>query len=289
MKVGTRWLLGAKLAFSVMLVVVVLHRVSYAEVIARISTANRFDVMVCLLISVPNIALSAWRWQILAQGILSFPAALKYILIGVFYGSILPGAVSGDIARGVALAVKDKTMRVDVLPASILVDRLIGLAALFFIAAIGFMLMSARLASGLEEYQSMAMFGSALSVSIVMGVACVFTPWFAALIRRMNAWIPMASLRAVVERVLAAVIPYTVRPRLLVFAFGLSLLVHMFTIFGYVVAFRAFGIDVTPLTATIFFCIYFKNHGKYKIYRNILTESPIKLILPHLEHPRLTG
>ena len=35
--------------------------------------------------------------------------------------------------------------------------------------------------------------------------------------------------------------------------------------------------------------IYFKNHGKYKIYRNILTESPIKLILPHLEHPRLTG
>jgi hypothetical protein len=36
-------------------------------------------------------------------------------------------------------------------------------------------------------------------------------------------------------------------------------------------------------------CIYFKNHGKYKSYRNILTENPIKLILSHLEHPRLTG
>jgi asparagine synthase (glutamine-hydrolysing) len=35
--------------------------------------------------------------------------------------------------------------------------------------------------------------------------------------------------------------------------------------------------------------IYFKNHGKYKSYRNILTENPIKLILSHLEHPRLTG
>ena len=35
--------------------------------------------------------------------------------------------------------------------------------------------------------------------------------------------------------------------------------------------------------------IYFKNHGKYKSYRNILTESPINLILLHLEHPRLTG
>jgi uncharacterized membrane protein YbhN (UPF0104 family) len=253
MKVGTRWLLGAKLAFSAMLVVAVLHRVSYAEVIARISTANPFDVMVCLLIAVPTMALSAWRWQMLAQGILSFPAALKYILIGLFYGSILPGAVSGDIARGVALAVKEKAMRVDVLPASILVDRLIGLAALFFIAAIGFLLMRAKLASGLEEYQSMALFGTALSAGIVMGVACAFTPWFAILIRWMIAWIPMASPRAVVERVLAAVVPYTVRPGLLLGAFVLSLLVHMFTIFGYMIAFRAFGIDVTPLTATIFF------------------------------------
>jgi hypothetical protein len=37
------------------------------------------------------------------------------------------------------------------------------------------------------------------------------------------------------------------------------------------------------------FGIYFKNHGKYKIYRNILTESQIKQTLSHLEYPRLTG
>lgn len=236
-----------------MLVVAVLHRVSYAEVIAQINTANPVDVMICLLISVPTIAFSAWRWQMLAQSILSFQSAVKYLLIGLFYGSILPGAVSGDIARGVALAAKEKTMRVDVLPASILVDRLIGLAALFFIAAIGFLLMRSMSASGLEEYQSMALSGAALSACIAIGVACAFTPWFAALIRWMIAWIPIASLRAVVDRVLAAVSPYTVRPGLLLGAFGLSLLVHMFTIFGYMIAFRAFGIDVTPLTATIFF------------------------------------
>ena len=253
MKVSARWLLGGKLAFSAILVVAVLHRVSYADVIARLNMANPVDAMICLLISVPTIAFSAWRWQMLAQGILSFHAALKYLLIGLFYGTILPGAVSGDIARGVALAAKEKAMRVDVLPASILVDRLIGMAGLFFIAAIGFLMMRTRLASGLEEYQSIALFGSALSASVVLGVVCTFTPWFAVLIRWMTAWIPLASLRAVVERVLAAVVPYTASPGLLVGAFGLSLLVHMLTIFGYVVAFRAFGIDVTPLTATIFF------------------------------------
>jgi hypothetical protein len=37
------------------------------------------------------------------------------------------------------------------------------------------------------------------------------------------------------------------------------------------------------------FCIYFKNHGKYKIYRNILTENQIKQTLSNLEYPRLTG
>gem|GEM_PF-6915061 len=252
-KVDARWLVGAKLAFSTILVVAVLHRVSYTEVLARINTANPLDAMICLSISFPTIAFSAWRWQMLAQGILTFQAALKYSLIGLFYGSILPGAVSGDIARGVALAIKEKTLRVDVLPASILVDRLIGLAALFFISTFGFLLMSARLASGLEEYQSIALIGSLFSASIVIGVACAFTPWFAILIRWMIALIPLASLRAAGERVLTAVVPYTASPRVLAGAFGLSLLVHAFTIAGYVVAFRAFGINVSPLTATIFF------------------------------------
>jgi hypothetical protein len=40
---------------------------------------------------------------------------------------------------------------------------------------------------------------------------------------------------------------------------------------------------------TASFCIYFKSHGKYKIYRNILTESQINQTLSHLEYPRLTG
>jgi len=252
-KVNARWLVGVKLAFSTLLVVAVLHRVSYAEVLAQINTANPVDAMICLSISLPTIAISAWRWQMLAQGILTFQAALKYSLIGLFYGSILPGAVSGDIARGIALAIKEKNLRVDMLPASILVDRLTGLAALFFISTLGFLLMNTKLASGLEEYQAIALVCSLFSASIVIGVACAFTPWFAILVRWMIALIPMASLHAAGERVLTAVVPYTANPRLLAGAFGLSLLVHMFTIFGYVVAFRAFGIDVSPLTATIFF------------------------------------
>jgi uncharacterized protein (TIRG00374 family) len=253
MKVDARWLLAAKLAFSAALIMAVLHQVSFVEILAQISTANPLDAMICLLISGPAIALSAWRWQILAQGILTFHAALKYALIGLFYGAILPGAVSGDIARCVALAIKEKALRVDVLPASILVDRLIGLAALSFIAAFAFLSLSLKLVPGMEDYQSMALFGGGLSACIVIGIACALTPWFSVLIRRTIFWIPVGSMRLALERVLSAVRPYTIRPQLLGGAFSLSLLVHVITIFGYVVAFHAFSIEITPLAATIFF------------------------------------
>lgn len=253
MKWGSRIRLVGKLALSLGLVVAALRQVDFEQVLSSLATANPCDALVCLLTALPTIGISAWRWQMLAQGTLTFRSALKYVLVGMFYGSVLPSALSGDVARGVALAAKEKSMRIAVLPASILVDRIVGLAALCFISLGGFALLEASTIAGLEEFQSAARTGAALSAGLVLILAFPFSPWFARLVRIALPWIPFSAARTAVRLVADAVAPYAEMPHVLGRAFGLSVVGHLFTMVGYVFAFRAFSIGVDLLTATIFF------------------------------------
>lgn len=253
MKVGPRALLIAKFVFSIALVAAVLSRVVFADVLANLATVKPGYVLVCLFIAVPTIAASAWRWQMLAQGILSFRAAVKYILIGMFYGALLPSAVSADIARGVALAAKDKSKRLVALPASILVDRLLGLAALSCLSTVGFLIVVGHAYAELADYESMALIGAELSIGLAAVSLFPFTPWFERTVRAALPWVPYIHLRTAIERVAAAVVPYATMPGVIVRAFGLSVFIHALTLVGYMVAFRAFDIHVGLLTVTIYF------------------------------------
>lgn len=253
MKIRSCVLLAGKLALSLGLVAMVFRQVDFAQVVASLAAANPAYAVVCLITALPTLLISAWRWQMLGQGALSFHSALKYILIGMFYGSVLPSAVSGDIARGVALAAKEKSMRIAVLPASILVDRFVGLTALCFLSMVGFVLVQSSAIPGLAEYRSVALSGAVLSAGLVFFLAFPFTLWFDRVIRCVLPWVPFATMRAVIRRVADAVAPYAGMPAVLGRAFGLSLLGHLFTVVGYVFAFRAFDIAVDLLTATIFF------------------------------------
>jgi uncharacterized protein (TIRG00374 family) len=85
------------------------------------------------------LCLSALRWQLFAPSLLPYGTALKYTWIGLFYSHILPGALSGDVAKGVSLALRDREARVSALPVSILADKILGLVVLvlFFNVACG--------------------------------------------------------------------------------------------------------------------------------------------------------
>src|SRR5204863_3868722 len=82
------------------------------------------------------ITLSAWRWHVLANGLLDWGQAARYTWIGAFFGHILPGGVSGDIAKGVSIALKHPETRGLSLPASIVVDKLVGFVVLTILFAI---------------------------------------------------------------------------------------------------------------------------------------------------------
>ena len=84
MKIRSCVLLAGKLALSLGLVAMVFRQVDFAQVVASLAAANPAYAVVRLITALPTLLISAWRWQMLGQGALSFHSALKYILIGMF-------------------------------------------------------------------------------------------------------------------------------------------------------------------------------------------------------------
>ncbi len=81
---------------------------------------------------------AGWRWQILlrVQGIqLSWLRLWCLLLIGVFFNYFIPGGTGGDIVK-IFYLLKETPGQRTVALLSVLVDRLIGLIALIFFAAI---------------------------------------------------------------------------------------------------------------------------------------------------------
>jgi glycosyltransferase 2 family protein len=84
-----------------------------------------------------SVLLTFVRWFILvrAQGIpLRLPGALRLGLVGYYYNTFLPGAVGGDIIKAACLAWEQSRRTVAV--ATVIVDRVIGLCGLFWLAAL---------------------------------------------------------------------------------------------------------------------------------------------------------
>ncbi|MBI3018677.1 MAG: flippase-like domain-containing protein [Deltaproteobacteria bacterium] len=82
-----------------------------------------------------SLFITTWRWRLLllSQAIdISFKKSLKLVFIGHFFNIVIPGSVSGDIAKAYYLSknAKDKIKTT----LSIIIDRFIGLVSLLVIA-----------------------------------------------------------------------------------------------------------------------------------------------------------
>jgi hypothetical protein len=96
-----------KLCVSALLLWFVLTRISVADITSRLRTADVNCLIPAFGLAPVVIALSAWRWRLLSLGLIKFNDALSYTWIGLFFGSILPGVIGGDVAKGVSLAAKN--------------------------------------------------------------------------------------------------------------------------------------------------------------------------------------
>lgn len=83
-----------------------------------------------------------WRWYLLVRA-QEFPfryvTAVRYGFVGMMMNYVAPGTVGGDLFKAVLLA-RDQTSRRTVAVATVLLDRILGLLALFMIGALATLL-----------------------------------------------------------------------------------------------------------------------------------------------------
>lgn len=108
------------------------------ELLHTLRHADPFWFAVSLLVGILLNVISAWKWQVLlrSKGIeISLARLVLYYFIGRFFSLFLPTSVGGDVVRVWEVSRHSGATTYEAL-ASVLVDRLSGMATLVFIAAV---------------------------------------------------------------------------------------------------------------------------------------------------------
>lgn len=245
-------LLLLKAVVAALLVWLLLRRVPLADAWGRLRDANIALVALFSPLFLLQMALLAWRWQLLTGGLVRYGAALKYTWIGLFYGAVLPGGVSGDIAKGAALALKDQETRAASLPVSILLDRLTGMWSLLVLAGLSCAWLAAgtMLAIPAPAMNVLALGAIGCLVGVAAGAFAV-TAAGRALVRWSLGRLPVGALAAKRASLLTALDSLTSNRRRLLLAVLLSFATHSLSVALYVVTLHAVGLaaPVLPVVA----------------------------------------
>src|SRR5262249_55217057 len=90
-----------------------------------------------MLLSVVLITAARWKLLLHGQGFhLDWRATFSLTMIGVMFSAVIPGAVSGDLVKAYYVA-REVSARPALPGATILRDRIIGLACLAAVASVG--------------------------------------------------------------------------------------------------------------------------------------------------------
>lgn len=175
----------------------------------------------------------AWRLKRLLEfrGLaVSLGRALGLTLVGSFSGAVLPGLVGGDVVKAAYLCADEPGRRADAV-AAVILDRLVGLYALFLLGTIAWV--AAAACGTLPAGTPVLLTAPACVVLGTVGMALL--AWPALRQSRPVRWL-FALAPARVQRLLRALTSYVKAPRVIVVAVLLSLANHSLVVFSYVAA-----------------------------------------------------
>jgi len=220
----------------------ILWRSDPSAVAAAAAGVDWHWVGVAVLLVLVDRALMAYRWVALLCTIESdrrppLGPLMRVFFVSTFVGTFLPASVGGDIVRSYSLT----RLNVDAgdAVASVLMDRLLGVASVFLMALAGL-----ALAQDLSE--NAAIVGGL----VVTAAACaatlllIFSPRAAALV----SFLPFATVRRAGAKVVDSIRKYAAHSPQLLAVLGCSIAVQALRVFQAFYLGRSLGIDA-PLAA----------------------------------------
>jgi len=235
---ASKWLIAAGLIFAL----VKSGRLSLEDLRGFVSRPGFF--MFCFLVNYAMLIAGFLRWKTLVGALgVKIPTwdAIRLGMVGQFFSAVIPGTISGDLVKAVFVARRYPDRRLYTV-ASVLLDRILGLSALLWVGALGFLLgRPALLELTHPKAHVLRSLGWALvllSSLVVLGLA--FFPQLRAVVNRLQParlqnWRLVRTLNAILDG-------YASNPGVLWRMTLLSVLFHAVSVFVlYQIATAAFG------------------------------------------------
>ncbi len=240
------WLVNTgKFVVTAAIIIFLFARVDLATMARHLAQANLLVLLTALALYFLAIALGIVKWQLLvrAQGLeASLAELITYSFVGLFFGNLLPGSVGGDVVRAYGLA--RASGRAEAAAISVLVDRLIGLAAFLGAAVIMGMLAALTLTRGAELEQVEILMAIAVTLFLIGG-ALLFSRRLSERWMRIFDWAPLAPMQPIAQKIQHALQLYRHNFRALMLNLAVSAgIVVVTTLTWYAVA-VALALDVS--------------------------------------------
>lgn len=244
----SRLLVVLKLGVSVTLLVWLLGQTDTAALVARLRGMRLSWMIAALAIYGLMVWISAWRWRLLlaAQSVkVTISMLSESFLVATFFNNFLPSNIGGDVVRiaDTAPLTTSKTVATTI----VLVDRVLGLLALFAVACAG-MLAAARVGVNLPGTGYLWPFFLA---SLVVSIAVLLFPrWLPSLLSPLRVISP-EWVDERLRRLGNTLESFRQRPLDLCRAFVGALLVQMSIVAFYLCAARGLSIPLPMLYGAV--------------------------------------
>jgi uncharacterized protein (TIRG00374 family) len=137
---------AVRLIISAGLLIYLLYYVGIQAIVGEfnniLANSGIIYILYALLVSVLAVVIMSMRWHVILNGYgfdTSWSKLFRYYLIGMFFNNFLPSTIGGDVVR--VFKVVDDIQNKSSALASVIIERLMGVAATLFLAFISLMIL----------------------------------------------------------------------------------------------------------------------------------------------------
>lgn len=200
-----------------------------------------FAIAFVSLLGTYVVTTARWQWLCRVRRIrLSFADAFRFSFLGFFFNNAVPGATGGDVMKAY-FASRNRASKTEVF-ASVILDRIIGLVALVFLAGGALFLQAGEL-----RFRRLAQ-GIYLLIAVLLVAGSVY---YSRRLRRLTGLEFLGRLLPypdLVRRVDRSFFLYRLHKGTLTASFFVSFLAHFFTILNHILIGSALGLRI-PMAA----------------------------------------
>ena len=163
--ISKRVLFLVKAVVTLLLVGLILYRADWGKIIGALKNANVLLIAVVFFSMAGNVAISAYKWQVLLQIYyieIKLPRLTRYYFTAMFFNNFLPSTIGGDGYRFFKVYKNQDSRAGAIVP--ILAERIYGVLVLLFLGFIG------SLVSFLQFRDHMSVVGMAIGASGSIGI-----------------------------------------------------------------------------------------------------------------------